>query len=422
MIRTLFIPGALHGNEASFLADICLRKLRTAIFRAVWSGRQPLANTGAVLCLIDGPSGCDPAFCVIWFGFRMLRRYLAYRPGEVDRDAADGCFGHGPAHLLVESAAKVGFLLALGGCGPGLIVLSNFGGPIQHFRAAVFEARRNKVTADLCARKGFRGGPFLHINGTLQLFCSNHVRGRDKALLLKGVLAGGVWNGFLSGSMYVVGSVAVLIMRIVLFRLLVESRAHPKFFDLLGMDKSCWPRCLLWHGWLPLLSGVNGGSPRAESPGEGACNLLECALGPETSGYLDVWQLPVGFDAEGAAERVAAEPDVCTDGSLVKVSGASSSGSVFSTHHPGGLWAHRRWGHLDDDIWWSQGHWVFLWFLFCAWSFADCSNGGVLGVIFALQAADGIHLGVDNLGVVRHVGRLLDGNVGPRPAEPREGW
>ena len=39
------------------------------------------------------------------------------------------------------------------------------------------------------------------------------------------------------------------------------------------------------------------------------------------------------------------------------------------------------------------------------------------GVILALQAADGIHLGVDHLGVVRHVGRLLDGNVGSRPAE-----
>ena len=39
------------------------------------------------------------------------------------------------------------------------------------------------------------------------------------------------------------------------------------------------------------------------------------------------------------------------------------------------------------------------------------------GVILALQAAGRVHLGVDNLGVVRHVGRLLDGNVGSRPAE-----
>ena len=36
----------------------------------------------------------------------------------------------------------------------------------------------------------------------------------------------------------------------------------------------------------------------------------------------------------------------------------------------------------------------------------------------ALQAAGAVHLGVDNLGVVRHVGRLLDGNLGSCPAEP----
>ena len=41
----------------------------------------------------------------------------------------------------------------------------------------------------------------------------------------------------------------------------VEIREHPEFHDLMEMDKSSWPRCLLWHGWLPLLSGVNGGSP-----------------------------------------------------------------------------------------------------------------------------------------------------------------
>ena len=74
VIRTVFIPGALRGIEASFFADAGLRTLRTAIFRAVWSGQRPLANTGAALSLLDGPFGCDPAFCVIWFRFRMLRR------------------------------------------------------------------------------------------------------------------------------------------------------------------------------------------------------------------------------------------------------------------------------------------------------------------------------------------------------------
>ena len=39
------------------------------------------------------------------------------------------------------------------------------------------------------------------------------------------------------------------------------------------------------------------------------------------------------------------------------------------------------------------------------------------GVILALQTSGSVHLGVDNLGVVRHVGRLLDGCRGPIPFE-----
>ena len=39
------------------------------------------------------------------------------------------------------------------------------------------------------------------------------------------------------------------------------------------------------------------------------------------------------------------------------------------------------------------------------------------GVILALQANDGVHLGVDNLSVIRHVGRLLDGKTASRPAD-----
>ena len=39
------------------------------------------------------------------------------------------------------------------------------------------------------------------------------------------------------------------------------------------------------------------------------------------------------------------------------------------------------------------------------------------GVILALQASSGVHLGVDNLNVVRHVVRLLDGGFNARPFE-----
>ena len=61
---------------------------------------------------------------------------------------------------------------------PGLPLLSNFAGPIQHFKAAILDAWRNKVAADLCGREGFRGGPLLDIHGSLQLLNSTHVRER----------------------------------------------------------------------------------------------------------------------------------------------------------------------------------------------------------------------------------------------------
>ena len=39
------------------------------------------------------------------------------------------------------------------------------------------------------------------------------------------------------------------------------------------------------------------------------------------------------------------------------------------------------------------------------------------GVLLALQTSRAVHFGVDNLGVVRHVGRLLRGCRGPKPFE-----
>ena len=76
------------------------------------------------------------------------------------------------------------------------------------------------------------------------------------------------------------------------FAPLVEIREHLEFHDLMELDKTSWPRCLLWHGWLPLLSGTDGGSCWALTPAEGAVNILECALGRYSSGQLTEWQLP----------------------------------------------------------------------------------------------------------------------------------
>ena len=186
------MPAALHGIEASLLASESLRKLRSSIHRVVWSRRQPMASVGAVLSLLDGPTRCDPAFCLVWFRFRLLRRYLALWPSEDGRVypllemVGEGCPGRGPIHLLSASAAEVGFRWdpdALAWSRPGLPQLSNLAGPLQHFKAAILDAWRNKVAADLCSRKGFRGGTLLDVHGSLQLLSSPHVRERDKALL-----------------------------------------------------------------------------------------------------------------------------------------------------------------------------------------------------------------------------------------------
>ena len=82
VVRAMFIPCALHGIEASYLSKGGFLKLRAAVMRAVWSRKQ-LASSGAVLDLLDGPHGCDPSFCLVWFRFRFFRRYLSFGPEEV---------------------------------------------------------------------------------------------------------------------------------------------------------------------------------------------------------------------------------------------------------------------------------------------------------------------------------------------------
>ena len=188
VVRSLCLPAALHGIEASFLASDRLRKLWPSVHKVVWSRRQLSADVGAVLSLLDGPTRCDPLFCVVWFRFRLLRRYLALWPAEVARVhsllemVGGSCPGHGPIHLLSASAAEIGFRWnpdALAWVRPGLPMLGNLAGPLQHFRAAILDAWRNKVAADLCRRKGFRGGPLLDIHGSLQLLNSSHVHTRS---------------------------------------------------------------------------------------------------------------------------------------------------------------------------------------------------------------------------------------------------
>ena len=135
--------------------------------------------------------------------------------------------------------------------------------------------------------------PLLDIRGSLQLLNSSHVRERDKALL-RAIMVGGVWNGFILG--HVRGQLVPCrfcgapdhdghLFWDCPFPPLVEIREHPEFHDLMRLDKAHWPRCFLWHGWLPMLSGVNGASPWAVDASESAAYLVEVALGRYSSGF-----------------------------------------------------------------------------------------------------------------------------------------
>ena len=287
----------------------------------------------------------------------------------------------GRIHLLSASAAEIGFRWdadALAWVRPGLPLLSNLAGPIQHFKAALLDAWRDKVSADLCGRKGLRGGPLLDIHGSLQLLNSSHVGERDKALL-RTIMVGGVWNGFLLGHACRFCGAPVNDGHLFWdcpFAPLVEIRENPEFHDLMRLDKDHWPRCLLWHGWLPMLSGVSGASPWAVDASESAAYLVEVALGRYSSGLVAEWSPSDEFDEASAASSLPEHPTVWTDGGLVldPVTAVSSSGSGFFAHQSENCWSGRRWGHVDGI---RVDHEASSCRGFCSvsWASAVCSEG-----------------------------------------------
>ena len=252
----------------------------------------------------------------------------------------------------------------------------------------------------------------LKKKGTLQLLNSSHVRERDKALL-RAVL--GRLRGQPLPCRFCGGDG---LFRECTFPRQVENQENPEFHNLMRMDKGQWPHCLLWHGWLPMLSGVNGASPWAADATESAAHLVEVALGRYSSGLISEWIPSDDFDHDMGASSLSDHPDVWTDGSLAldHLTGVSSSGSGFFSHQAEHFWRHRRWGHVDDvrivpDLAFCKG--------FCSvvGPLQSVQRAEMWGVILALQTSRAVHLGVDNLGVIRHVGRFLDGCRGPMPFE-----
>ena len=112
--------------------------------------------------------------------------------------------------------------------------------------------------------------------------------------MLKSVMEGGVcWGGF-EVSLFPVGFVVLRMEKGTFlgrctFPPLVDMRENQEFHDLIRMDKAHWPRCLLWHGWLPVLSWAADAS-------QSAGNMIEVALGSFSSGLITEWSVPEGVD------------------------------------------------------------------------------------------------------------------------------
>ena len=233
ILRTMHLPAALHGAEASLVSISGSRRLRAAFCQAALSGGLRLANPGAVLSLLDVPVGSDPGFYVVWCRFRMLRGHMAYNSS-------------------VHELARVYSLLRVvsaGAPGHGLPVLCLLG--FLGIRTYVFGS-------GLVYLLFVRSGRYLDFRGSLKLLSSPHQRGGDKGLCVGLYLGVFGMDFFLASSKkksFLVVSVGVLIMMDICFGsalilLLFTFVKVPNFVDLLLRDRSSWPRCLLWHGWL----------------------------------------------------------------------------------------------------------------------------------------------------------------------------
>ena len=115
---------------------------------------MPLANAPALLNLLEGLLMLIVLSTL--FGPGLLRRYIACCPDEEPSIfrmldfISRGAQGHGPIHLLLTSAAELGF--AWDGDEKGWVRVSlrplrMMTGPVQHFRSAILDAWRFSIFA-----------------------------------------------------------------------------------------------------------------------------------------------------------------------------------------------------------------------------------------------------------------------------------
>ena len=198
----------------------------------------------------------------------------------------------------------------------------------------------------------------------------------------------------------------------------VELRNQPEFLPLMSKDRTRWPRCLLWHGWLPGLSSRTVGSPWAVASSDLASSCLETAFGSYPLDASSVWQ-PFWDqdDVQDMIDDVPDNPNIWTDGSREPIPhlDIEIAGAGAFIHSPAIIFDSNYWGHAQDldDPHEGSSH------IFSGISgpIQSVQRAEYWGVILALQAYSGIHIGIDNMNVLRGVAALLSHRL-PRSPLP----
>ena len=112
------------------------------------------------------------------------------------------------------------------------------------------------------------------------------LRERDY-ILLRATLSGSVWDVFLSkainediicGFCDAPDNDSQLFGECPFFTPFWELRQTAECASLMKRDRTTWPRCTLWHGWLPGLTARQTRSPRAVAASDLASHDLEKSL------------------------------------------------------------------------------------------------------------------------------------------------
>ena len=196
------------------------------------------------------------------------------------------------------------------------------------------------------------------------------------------------------------------------FHPFVELRNNPEFLPLLSKDRTHWRRCLLWHGWLPGLTSRIVGTRWAIASSYLASSCLENDFGSyplsTTSAWHPFWDED---DVQDMVDDVPVAPNIWTDASREPIPhlDVDVAGAGAFVHSPSFIFVNHHWGHAQDldDSNEGSSH-IFSGVLGPVQS---VQRAEYWGVIIALQAYSGIHIGIDNLNVLRGVAALLSRNV-----------